>query len=119
MLERSYLNNCRQIFNKFLEINIGLRDVVLMGDDGTCIKCHRFVLSACSPFFERAFETLTKAKYGSDVIETELVLVLATYKSESVQRMVDYIYHGELPADDNSETRDKVRLMIHNHLVNV
>lgn len=65
-----------------------------MGDDGTCVKCHRFVLSACSPFFERAFENYTKPKYTSD--QTELVILLASYKSKNIQRMVDFIYYGKL-----------------------
>lgn len=109
LLERFYLNNCREIFNQFLQKNIGLFDVTLMGDDGTCVMCHRFVLSACSPFFKRAFENYTKPKDSSDRIE--LVILLATYKSKNVQRMVDYIYYGKLP-DHLSDDSDKVRRMI-------
>lgn len=111
MLERFYLNNCRKIFSKFLDVNIGIRDVVLMGDDGTRIKCHRFVLSACSPFFERAFDAFTKATDRTNVGGTELVLLLATYKSQNVQRMVDYIYHGQL-SDDLNRPSDKVGILI-------
>lgn len=103
LLERFYLNNCRNIFKTFLETNTGLCDVTLMGDDGTHVKCHRFVLSACSPFFERAFKNY--ARPNSDNIE--LVFLLATYKSKNVRRMVDYIYYGKL-SDHLSNDSDKV-----------
>lgn len=107
LLERFYLNNCRKIFNKFLETNISLCDVTLMGDDGTCVKCHRFVLSACSPFFERAFKHYTEPADSTDADKTELVFLLATYKSKNVQRMVDYIYYGQLTDHLNNDS-DKV-----------
>lgn len=101
-LERFYLNNCRKIVNKFLQLNIGVCDVTLMGDDGTSIKCHRFVLSACSPFFEKALEKYAQSENGSD--KTELVILLATYKSQNVQRMVDYIYYGKLTTNVGNDT---------------
>lgn len=97
--ERFYLNNCRRIFKKFLETHTNLFDVTIMGDDGTCIKCHRFVLAACSSFFEKAFESYAQQKVSSDT--NDLVVLLATYKSKNVQRMVDYIYYGKLPDNDN------------------
>lgn len=103
LLERFYLNNCRKIFDKYLELNVDLFDVTLMGDDGTCVKCHRFVLSACSPFFERAFENCKRPRDGSDVDKTEFVMLLASYKSENVRRMVDYIYYGKLPDQLSNE----------------
>lgn len=103
LLERSYSHNCRKIFNNFLKNNLVSSDVKLMGDDGTCVKCHTFVLSACSPFFEKAFANCAKGKDISGVDNTELVVLLATYKSTNVQRMVDYIYFGKI-----TEAGDKV-----------
>ncbi|XP_037044067.1 double-stranded RNA-specific editase Adar-like [Bradysia coprophila] len=111
MLERFYVNNCRNIFNKLLEMS-STSDVTLIGDDGASVKCHRFVLSACSPFFDRIFMNLNKANSSSDVNKTELVLLLATYKSMNVQRMVDYIYYGKLRDDlsDKDIDDDFIRL---------
>lgn len=106
-MERFYLNNCGNIFKKFLETNIGSSDVALMGDDGTYVKCHRFVLSACSPFFDRAFKNYTKPTDCSNSDNIELVFLLATYKSKNVRRMVDYIYYGKL-SDHLSNDSDKV-----------
>lgn len=103
--ERFYLNNCRKIFNKFLESNIGFSDVTLMCNDGTCIKCHRFVLGACSPFFEKAFENYAQQKGSSEVEKIELVILLASYESKNVQKMVDYIYYGRLPEPDGDNVR--------------
>lgn len=104
MLEQFYLNNCRRIVEKFTKMTSSC-DVTLMGEDGTCVKCHQFVLSACSPFFDRTFINLNKAKQSSDVEKTELVILLATYKSKNVQRMVDYIYYGKLSDDPSEKVR--------------
>lgn len=108
--DQFYLSNCRRIFHKFLEKNIELCDVSLIGDDGTYIKCHRFVLAACSPVFERVFENYTKQTGCGDVQKKDLVILLAAYKSQNVQNMVDYIYYGQLPELHWNNDDDNVRL---------
>lgn len=118
LLERFYLENCRTIFKKFLEEKISSCDVTLVGDDGTRFKCHQFVLSACSPFFERALANYSKTKRSSSSENIELVILLASYKTRNVQRMVEYIYNGRL-ADIIDQVRVTRYDLFINFLVNV
>ncbi|KAJ6641666.1 Double-stranded RNA-specific editase Adar [Pseudolycoriella hygida] len=92
LTERFHMENCRDIFNKFLAWNVCAVDVTLISDDGSRFKCHKLVLSACSRFFEIAFQNI-----GPPVDrKTELVFALAGYKAINVTKMLNYIYFGVL-----------------------
>lgn len=101
-----YLNNCKKIFHKFLELEKNVYDVSLVGDDGAFIKCHQFVLAACSPLLEKVFENYNKNKTTQN--NAEVVLLLGAHKSKHIQSIVDYIYHGNLPDVGSINDFDRV-----------
>ena len=64
-----------------------LFDVTLVSDSEEHIPAHRLVLSACSDFFKNIF---TKVDNQNPLI------YLAGVSSGDIQRILDYMYHGEV-----------------------
>ena len=62
-------------------------DVTLVSDDHHQVQAHKLVLSACSPFFKNI---LTQNQHSHPL------LCLDGIKSDELQFVLDYIYHGEV-----------------------
>ena len=62
-------------------------DVTLVSDDQHQVQAHKLVLSACSPYFKNI---LTQNQHSHPL------LCLDGINSEELQRVLDYIYQGEV-----------------------
>lgn len=85
-----YGENCKKIVLKYLETP---KDVSLMGCDGKVMKTHAIVLSACSPYFDKALLNVPPNHDG------KLILLLPSHKTVELQAVLNFIYHGTLSGD--------------------
>ena len=78
----SYLENLSRL--AFEEQNFS--DVTLLTADLKKIKAHKLILTSQSSFFTEVFQVIT---------ETNPTLYLGNVKSNQLQRILKFIYHGE------------------------
>lgn len=84
--------NCKKVLRKYREITPF--DVSLMGSDGNIVQSHGIILSACSPYFNKAITNLRKSN------ERNCVLLLPSYKTTEIQAVLNFICNGSLSGVD-------------------
>ena len=75
------------IFDNFLDQNL---PVFL--DEGQSVKCHKVVLSACSPYFQKLF---------MDNPCQHPIVILRDVDFDDLKFVVDYMYKGEVNVTQN------------------
>ena len=83
---RDYQTNVSKTFGS-LRHEDNLNDVTLVSDDNVQVSAHKVVLSSCSGYFKEIF---IKNKHSHPM------LCLIGVKSQDVNHVLDYIYHGEV-----------------------
>merc|ERR1739838_216646 len=63
-------------------------DVTLVGDDFKPIAAHRVILSSCSIYFNNILKNIANNKHPT--------LCLEGMSFEDIEKVMDYIYNGEL-----------------------
>lgn len=86
-----FAENCKRILKKYLEVNKDTYDVSLFGSDGGFIRSNTILLQACSPYFEKVLENMTKS---------EIRILLPMYETKELKAVVNFIHHGTLPIID-------------------
>jgi len=82
----NYQANLTLVFDQLLQ-NESFVDVTLSTDEGQSLKCHKVVLSACSPYFQQLF------------IENPCqhpIVILRDVEFEDLKSVVEYMYKGEI-----------------------
>lgn len=82
----NYQTNLTNVFDQLLQ-NESFVDVTLASDEGQSIKCHKVVLSASSPYFEKLF---------MDNPCQHPIVILRDIYFEDLKVVVDYMYKGEI-----------------------
>ena len=82
----NYQNNLTHVFDQLLQ-NEAFVDVTLTTDEGQSVKCHKVVLSACSPYFQKLF---------MDNPCQHPIIILRDMDFEDLKFVVDYMYKGEI-----------------------
>ena len=63
-------------------------DVTLVGDDFKQIASHKIILSSCSVYFDNILKNVAKQKHP--------ILCLEGMSFQDIEKVMDYIYNGEL-----------------------
>ena len=63
-------------------------DVTLVGDDFKQIAAHKIILSSCSAYFNNILKNVANQKHP--------ILCLEGMSSQDIEKVMDYIYNGEL-----------------------
>merc|ERR1712227_139960 len=63
-------------------------DVTLVGDDFKQIAAHKIILSSCSAYFNNILKNVANQKHS--------ILCLEGMSFEDIEKVMDYIYNGEL-----------------------
>uniref|UniRef100_A0A336MFE2 CSON014701 protein n=1 Tax=Culicoides sonorensis TaxID=179676 RepID=A0A336MFE2_CULSO len=100
-----YGENCKNIVKLFLEQKKTECDVCLMGCDGTIIKSHKIILSACSSYFNCVL-----SKFQNNQ-EKDLVLLMPAYTEKEIRGVLNFIYNGKLPENDKDDRPSYDRLI--------
>ena len=69
-------------------------DVNLYCEGGPSLKCHRFILSACSSYFERILSEITPA------CQSPVVIVLRNVPYDLMSLLLQFMYNGEMTAEE-------------------
>ena len=72
-------------------------DVTLVGDDFKQIAAHRIILSSCSTYFNNILKNIANNKHPT--------LCLEGMSFEDIEKVMDYIYNGELKIYQNDIDR--------------
>ena len=78
-----------------LLVNESLVDVTLTTDQGQSVKCHKVVLSACSPYFQKLF---------LDNPCQHPIVILRDVDFMDLKSVIDYMYRGEVSVSQNQLT---------------
>lgn len=81
----NYTTNLTNVFDQLLQ-NESFVDVTLTTDEGQSVKCHKVVLSACSPYFQKLF---------MDNPCQHPIVILRDVTFEDLKFVVDYMYKGK------------------------
>jgi len=91
----NYQTNLTNVFDQLLQ-NESFVDVTLTTDEtGQSVKCHKVVLSACSPYFQKLF---------MDNPCQHPIVILRDVDFEDLKFVVDYMYKGEINVTQNQLT---------------
>jgi len=91
----NYQTNLTNVFDQLLQ-NESFVDVTLTTDEtGQSVKCHKVVLSACSPYFQKLF---------MDNPCQHPIVILRDVDYEDLKFVVDYMYKGEINVTQNQLT---------------
>ena len=82
----NYSTNLTNVFDELLNSEAFV-DVTLTTDDGQSVKCHKVVLSACSPYFQKLF---------MDNPCQHPIVILRDVDFGDLKAVVDYMYRGEV-----------------------
>ena len=82
----NYSTNLTNVFDELLNSEAFV-DVTLTTDGGQSVKCHKVVLSACSPYFQKLF---------MDNPCQHPIVILRDVDFSDLKAVVDYMYRGEV-----------------------
>ena len=82
-----FLSNVSKSFNN-LRNREDFSDVTLVGDDFKQIAAHKIILSSCSMYFNNILKNFANLKHP--------ILCLEGMSFEDIEKVMDYIYNGEL-----------------------
>ena len=82
----NYSTNLTNVFDELLNSEAFV-DVTLTTDEGQSVKCHKVVLSACSPYFQKLF---------MDNPCQHPIVILRDVDFCDLKAVVDYMYRGEV-----------------------
>ncbi len=81
-----YQSNLTAVFDQLLQ-NESFVDVTISTEEGHSLKCHKVVLSACSPYFQKLF---------SENPCPHPIVILKDTHPDDLRAVVDYMYKGEV-----------------------
>jgi hypothetical protein len=87
----NYQANLTSVFDQLLQSE-SFVDVTLTTDEGHSLKCHKVVLSACSPYFQKLFE---------DNPCQHPIVILKDMDRHDLKCVVEYMYKGEVNVTQN------------------
>ena len=74
----NYQANLAQVFDQLLQSE-SFVDVTLTTDEGQSLKCHKVMLSACSPYFQQLFmENPCQHPIGKNSFEIFIIFILTS-----------------------------------------
>ncbi|CAG0880707.1 unnamed protein product [Cyprideis torosa] len=81
--------NLTNVFEQLLQLG-AFTDVTVSCEDGS-LKCHKMVLAACSPYFERVLSDEAVSLYGAHAI-----IVLQDTPCDVFRALLEFMYKGEV-----------------------
>ncbi|XP_034952190.1 broad-complex core protein isoforms 1/2/3/4/5-like isoform X2 [Chelonus insularis] len=78
--------NMLNVFDELLQ-NEAFTDVAIGVDDGVFVKCHRMILAACSPYFQKLF---------IEIPCKNPIIILKDVKYHQIKAILEYMYRGEV-----------------------